>query len=108
MLRRVRDDPEVVEVFAVTGSASASDILEHGPKAATSASGHEHARVAGMESGGAMIPRRALACEDIHIELGGRPILEGVSLSVAPGEVLGVVGPNGAGKTTLFEVLSGR
>jgi branched-chain amino acid transport system ATP-binding protein len=48
------------------------------------------------------------ACEDIHIRLGGRPILEGVSTSVAVGEILGVVGPNGAGKTTLFEVLSGR
>jgi ABC-type branched-subunit amino acid transport system ATPase component len=49
-----------------------------------------------------------LACEDIHIRLGGRPILEGISLSIRAGEILGVVGPNGAGKTTLFEVLSGR
>jgi branched-chain amino acid transport system ATP-binding protein len=47
-------------------------------------------------------------CEDIHIRLGGRPILEGVTVSIRPGEILGVVGPNGAGKTTLFEVLSGR
>lgn len=48
------------------------------------------------------------ACSDIHIRLGGRPILEGISLGVPPGEILGVVGPNGAGKTTLFEILSGR
>ncbi len=48
------------------------------------------------------------ACEDIYIRLGGRTILEGISLGVRPGEVLGVVGPNGAGKTTLFEILSGR
>lgn len=48
------------------------------------------------------------ACEDIHIRLGGRPILEGITLGVEAGEILGVVGPNGAGKTTLFEILSGR
>ena len=47
-------------------------------------------------------------CEDIHIRLGGRPILDGVTVNLRPGEILGVVGPNGAGKTTLFEVLSGR
>ena len=35
-------------------------------------------------------------------------VLEGVTLTAKPGEVLGVVGPNGAGKTTLFEILSGR
>ena len=52
--------------------------------------------------------RALFACEDIHIRLGGRTILEGISLGVRPGEVLGVVGPNGAGKTTLFEILSGR
>lgn len=48
------------------------------------------------------------AGEDIHLHLGGRHILKGVSLAALPGEVLGVVGPNGAGKTMLFEVLSGR
>ena len=54
-------------------------------------------------------PVRVLfGCEDIHIRLGGRPILEGISVGIREGEILGVVGPNGAGKTTLFEVLSGR
>ncbi len=47
-------------------------------------------------------------CDDIHIVLGGRTILSGISAGVRAGEILGVVGPNGAGKTTLFEVLSGR
>jgi len=53
-------------------------------------------------------PRALFACEDIHLRLGGRAILEGISVCIRAGEILGVVGPNGAGKTTLFEVLSGR
>lgn len=48
------------------------------------------------------------SCRDITLNLGGRQILNGVSLHVEPAEVLGIIGPNGAGKTSLFEVLSGR
>ena len=61
-----------------------------------------------MSFSGPAKPAALFACEDIHIRLGGRPILEGITLGVGPGEILGVVGPNGAGKTTLFEILSGR
>jgi len=47
-------------------------------------------------------------CEHIALDLGGRTILEDISIAVGPGDVLGIIGPNGAGKTSLFEVLSGR
>ncbi len=38
---------------------------------------------------------------------GGLTAVEGVSLVVRPGEVVGMIGPNGAGKTTLFNLVSG-
>jgi branched-chain amino acid transport system ATP-binding protein len=49
----------------------------------------------------------ALAVQDVSVRFGGITALEGVSLDVAAGEVLGVIGPNGAGKTTLFNCISG-
>ena len=50
----------------------------------------------------------ALQVRDLHIRLGGTPILRGVGFAVQPGERVALIGPNGAGKTTLFQVLSGH
>ena len=41
------------------------------------------------------------------LELGGRRILDQVSLSIQPGQITTVIGPNGAGKTCLLRVLLG-
>jgi ABC-2 type transport system ATP-binding protein len=43
----------------------------------------------------------------LHASRSGKPILNDVSLSARPGEVLGLIGPNGSGKTTLFECIAG-
>jgi branched-chain amino acid transport system ATP-binding protein len=48
-----------------------------------------------------------LSASNVAMEFGGVKALQDVSLSVHPGEMLGVIGPNGAGKTTLFSVISG-
>ena len=44
---------------------------------------------------------------NIYKAFGGIHAVEDVSVSVAPGEVLGIVGHNGAGKSTLVKMLSG-
>ncbi|MBX3030474.1 MAG: sugar ABC transporter ATP-binding protein [Chloroflexi bacterium] len=49
----------------------------------------------------------ALAALDVHRSFGAVRALRGVSLSVARGEILGLVGANGAGKSTLIRILTG-
>ena len=49
----------------------------------------------------------ALAVNDLSLAIGGAKILDGVTLSVAQNETLGIIGPNGAGKTSFFNLLSG-
>ncbi|HET9417675.1 MAG TPA: branched-chain amino acid ABC transporter ATP-binding protein/permease, partial [Candidatus Limnocylindria bacterium] len=45
---------------------------------------------------------------DVTKDFGGLRALDGISLTVHPGELLGLVGPNGSGKTTLVNLLSGQ
>ena len=49
-----------------------------------------------------------LKIENLHVSIGGKEILKGLSLELAPGKVHAIMGPNGAGKSTLGNVLAGR
>jgi len=48
-----------------------------------------------------------LEAEGITKAFGAARVLSGITLSVAPGEPVGLFGPNGSGKTTLVNILSG-
>jgi branched-chain amino acid transport system ATP-binding protein len=48
-----------------------------------------------------------LEAEQLAITFGGVRAIDGVSISIAPGQVFSIIGPNGSGKTTLINVVSG-
>ena len=49
-----------------------------------------------------------LEIKDLHAGIDGKKILNGLNLSIRPGEVHAIMGPNGSGKSTLANVLAGR
>ena len=50
---------------------------------------------------------RHLEASGLTVTRGGRPVLEDITLSLAPGEIVAVIGASGAGKSTLLAALAG-
>lgn len=66
-----------------------------------------HRRRAGGAAQHGSMNQPAIEVEHLHKRYGEVVAVDDVSLTVAPGEVLGVLGVNGAGKTTLIELIAG-
>src|SRR6478609_963009 len=49
-----------------------------------------------------------LEVKNLHVEIEGKKILNGLNLSVEKGKVVAIMGPNGSGKSTLAYVLAGQ
>jgi branched-chain amino acid transport system ATP-binding protein len=60
---------------------------------------------AGMSTPTASAP--LISLREVTKRFGGLVAVDGVSFSVAPGEILGLIGPNGSGKTTLINLITG-
>ena len=54
-----------------------------------------------------MVTEHALEVTDLRAGYGGTPILQGVSMTIGPGEIVALIGRNGVGKTTTVRTLTG-
>ncbi|CAA9572413.1 MAG: Branched-chain amino acid transport ATP-binding protein LivF [uncultured Thermomicrobiales bacterium] len=76
-----------------------------GPAVATATAGTDVATAGAALSLAGATP--LLEVRDLSKRFGGVRAVDGVSLTVLPGQTVGIIGPNGSGKTTLFNLIGG-
>jgi sulfate-transporting ATPase len=53
------------------------------------------------------VASKTLELRDVTVRFGGIVAVDGLSIEVQPGEIVGLIGPNGAGKTTAIDAITG-
>ncbi len=121
---RVASEPPVAGVLAALprlhrrGGDRCPAVGLRGPRRETVVAEPNHHRVAEGRPGSAGAPRTlrgsgghsgapSLRTQGLRKHFGGVQAVNGVDLSVPPGDLRAIIGPNGAGKTTLFNLISG-
>jgi len=65
---------------------------------------HYYRKIKGLNKGGFV---DHLEIKDLHVEVGGKKILNGINLEIPNGKTIILFGPNGCGKTTLIQTIIG-
>ncbi|HUC04198.1 MAG TPA: ATP-binding cassette domain-containing protein, partial [Acidimicrobiales bacterium] len=109
------DRPDILRSVFIAGANSVTS-LDAPAGVPSSPAGAVHATAASALTNGPgtriRIPPSAeapkiLECNGVQKSFGGIAALQGISLSLRDGEILGLIGHNGAGKTTFFDCISG-